>query len=153
MEAITYSKDLKISPKKLRFLLAEIKKLKPVDVLDYLIYTPKRSSEIFYQVIKSALNNAKNVLKVDERMLRFKHLSVEDGHKLKRFKPGGRGMVKPILRRFSHIKIILEAEEPKIEKIPSSLPRRLAGKSQVINKAKITISKPKTKANLVKTKK
>jgi len=73
MESITYSKNLKISPKKLRFLLPAIKKLKPAEILDYLMYTPKRSAEIFYNVIKSALSNAKNVLKVDEKILRFKH--------------------------------------------------------------------------------
>lgn len=116
MESKTYIKNLKISPKKLRFLLPEIKKLKPVDSLDYLIYTPKKSADIFYKAIKSALNNAKNVLKVDEIALRFKHLIVEEGRKLKRFRPGGRGTAKPILKRFSHIKIILETEQAKMEK-------------------------------------
>jgi len=112
---MTYIKDLKISPKKLRFLLSEIKKLKPVEALDYLMYTPKRSAIIFYQVIKSAINNAKNVLKIDEKQIRFKHLSVEEGHRLKRFKSGARGTVKPILRRFAHIKIILDAEKSKVK--------------------------------------
>ena len=118
MESITYSKNLKISPKKLRFLLPEIKKLKPVETLDYLMYTPRKSALVFYQVLKAALANAKSLLKVDEKMLRFKHLSVEEGQKLKRFRPGGRGTTKPILRRFAHVKIILEAEEAKIPKIP-----------------------------------
>src|SRR3990167_4457615 len=106
MESITYSKNLKISPKKLRFLLPEIKKLKPVDVLDYLMYTPRKSAAIFYKVMKSALTDAKNFLKVDEKMLRFKHLSVEEGQKLKRFRPGGRGTTKPILRRFGHLNFL-----------------------------------------------
>ncbi|MBI4225525.1 hypothetical protein HY612_00250 [Candidatus Roizmanbacteria bacterium] len=113
MESITYGRNLKISPKKLRFLLLEIKNLKPVDALDHLMYTAKRSAEIFYKVIKSAVSDAKNVLKVDEKMFRFKHLSVEDGQRLKRSRSGGRGTVKSILRRFAHIKIILEVEEQK----------------------------------------
>lgn len=129
MQSITYSQNLKITPKKLRFLLAEIKKLKPVDALNYLMYTPRRSAEILYKVIKSALASGKNVLKIDEKMLRFKYLSVEEGQKLKRFRPGGRGTARPILRRFAHIKIILEAEEAKMPKIP--------------NKSKITNSKSK----------
>src|SRR3989344_9704921 len=139
MESITYSKNLKISPKKLRFLLPAIKKLKPAEILDYLMYTPKRSAEIFYNVIKSALSNAKNVLKVDEKILRFKHLSVEDGNRLKRFKAGGRGTAKPILRRFSHIKIILEAKD--------------VSDNQRNSNVKTQISKPNLKSKKLSTKK
>src|SRR3989344_2485835 len=120
MESTTYSQNLKISPKKLRFLLPGIKKLKPFEALDYLMYTPRKSADIFFKVIKSAINNAKNVLKVDEKTLIFKHLNIEQGRKLKRMKPGGRGTAKPILRRYAHIKIILEAVEPKKEIVTSS---------------------------------
>lgn len=137
MEIKTYSKNLRISPKKLRFLLPEIKRLTPVDALVHLLYTPNRSAKIFYNSVKSAVTNAKNVLKVDEKILRFKHLSVEEGQKLKRFRAGGRGTAKPILRRFAHINIILEAEEPKIEK-----PK--IGKLTVSAKSKVIKQKSKT---------
>ncbi|OGK11852.1 hypothetical protein A2954_05715 [Candidatus Roizmanbacteria bacterium RIFCSPLOWO2_01_FULL_37_12] len=136
MEVKTYSKNLRISPKKLRFLLPEIKKLSPAEAIVYLFYTPNRSAKIFYKSIKSAITNAKNVLKIDDKMLRFKHLSVEEGHKLKRFRPGGRGTAKPILKRFAHIKIIIEAEEPK-------KPEILNPKPEIPNKSKIAKSKTK----------
>ncbi len=135
MESKTYNKNLKIAPKKLRFLLPEIKKLKPVDALDYLKYTPRKSAGIFYKVIKSALNNAKNVLKVEETTLKFKFISVGQGQKLKRFRHGGRGAVKPILRRFSHIKITLEAEKPK------EADKNQNPKSEILNRSKLTKSK------------
>lgn len=120
MESKTYSKNLKITPKKLRFILPEIKKLKPVDALDYLMYTRKKSAGIFYKVIKSAVANAKNVLKVEEKALKFKFISVEQGQKLKRFRAGGRGVTKPILRRFAHVKIILEVDNDNKSKITNS---------------------------------
>jgi len=41
-------------------------------------------------------------------------LTVEEGQKLKRYLPGSRGNVKPIKRRMSHIKIILEARDVKM---------------------------------------
>ncbi len=110
MESRTYIKNIRISPKKLRFLLPEIKKMKPVEALDYLFYTPKKTAKIFYKAIKSALNNAKNVLKTDEGFLKFKLLTVEEGSRLKRYRPGGRGTVKPIVKRMAHIRIILEME-------------------------------------------
>lgn len=134
MESITYSQNLKISPKKLRFLLPGLKKLKPLEALDYLMYTPRKSADIFFKVIKSAINNAKNVLKVDEKTLIFKHLNIEQGRKLKRMKPGGRGTAKPILRRYAHIKIILVTNETKPEKT-------LNPKSETLNKFKLPKSK------------
>lgn len=113
MESTAYIKNLRISPKKLRFLLEDIKKRKPSEVLDYLFYTPTKSAKVFYKAIKSALDNAKNNLKLNEKDLVFKTLTVEEGHKLRRFRAGGRGMVKPLIRRYSHIKIVLKSIQDK----------------------------------------
>ncbi len=115
MEAKAYIKNIRISPKKLRFLLQEIKKAKPADVLHSLEYSPKKGAKIFYNAIKSALTNAKNNLKVDEESLVFKTLTVEEGRKLKRYRPGARGTAKPYGKRYSHIKVILKVQEPKKE--------------------------------------
>ncbi|MBI4009037.1 50S ribosomal protein L22 [Candidatus Roizmanbacteria bacterium] len=134
MESKTYLKNIKISAKKLRFLLSEIKKLKPIEALDYLLYTPNKSARVFYKSIKSAISNAKNVLKVNEDLLKFKFITVEEGRKLKRFRHGGRGTMKPIIKRFSHIKVILEAEQPKVEKIVQ--PEGLEVRAEVKNREK-----------------
>lgn len=136
MESKTYIKNLRMTPKKLRFLLPELKRLTPLQSIDYLLYTPKKPAKMFLKVIKSALNNAKNTLKIDEKLLKFKLLTVEEGQKLKRYKPGGRGTPKPIMRRFSHIRIILEAEAQKV------LPEvEKAKKSPVTIKSKVKIKK------------
>jgi|GEM_PF-390754 len=107
MEIKAYLKNLKISPKKLRFLVPAIKKMTPEQALNHLLYTPKKGAQIFYKAIKSALANAKN-LGFSEDILRFKTLLVEEGRKIKRYRPGSKGMVKPRKKRYSHIKIILE---------------------------------------------
>jgi large subunit ribosomal protein L22 len=134
MESKTYIKNIKISPKKLRFLLPAIKKQTPAKALNYLMYTPKKGARLFYAAIKSAINNAKNTLKTNEDLLKFKLLTVEEGQKLKRFKPGGRGTAKIILRRFSHIKIILEAP---------TLLKKTVEKKIVTNKVKPEVKKTK----------
>jgi len=144
VESQAYIKNLKISPKKLRFLLPEIKKLRPSEALEKLFYIPKKSAKIFYQAIKSAVSNAKTTLKTGEEMLKFKLLTIEEGRKLKRFQPGARGMVKPILKRYAHIRIVLEAEKPQVTikseiQNPKSLPRRQAG--ETIPKIKYSKSK------------
>jgi large subunit ribosomal protein L22 len=108
MEFKAYIKNVKISPKKLRFFLPAIKKLTPKESLDYLFYMPNKAAKILYKAIKSAIDNAKNISKTREGLLKFKLLAVEEGLKLKRYRPGGRGTVKPFERRYSHIKIVLE---------------------------------------------
>ena len=107
----TYQKNLKISPKKLRFYLASVKKMTPNESLKFLFYGRQKANAILYKAIKSAIDNAILTLKTSPDLLRFRLLTIEEGYKLKRYKPGSRGNMKPIKRRMSHIKIILEARK------------------------------------------
>lgn len=124
MESTTYLKNLRVSPKKLRFFLTALKKRKPVVALEYLYYAPEKAGKVLYQALKSALANAKNTLKVDESLLEWKLLTIEEGQKLKRYKPGGRGTAKPFKIRFSHIKVVLKAKSSdQIQKKELSVPK------------------------------
>lgn len=111
MESITYIKNIKIPPKKLRWWLLNIKKLSPLSALDYLMYEPNKAARLYHQAIKSAIASAKQTLKVTDDLLQFRLLTIEQGHILKRYRPGSRGSPKPYKHRFSHIKIILTAKE------------------------------------------
>lgn len=114
MIARFYFQNLHIAPKKLRFLIDDVKKMKPVEALDRLYYSPKKSSLILYKSLYSAVQGAKNTLKVADDLLQFKLLSVDEGYKLRRFRAGGRGTAKMFKRRFSHIRIELTAtQKPK----------------------------------------
>jgi len=115
MEKKFVFKNLPISPKKLRFLLPPLRKISPVGALDYLFYMPKKGAKILRKAIKSAIDAVKSSLKIEENKLKFKTLAVDEGRKLKRFRLGGRGTVKPIVRRFSHLTIVL-TDEKKNEK-------------------------------------
>jgi len=110
MEIKTKIKHLRISPKKLRFLIDEIKNVKPVDALNILLYNPKKGAKILLKAIKSAIDNVKNNYKIDESSLSFKSLSVDSSRSLKRFRPGGRGTTKLFKRRTSHITVVLTTE-------------------------------------------
>ncbi len=112
-QASAYIKNLPITPKKLRFLLPEVKKMTPKEALEKLPYINKKAARMFYKAIKSCVDNAKNLFGVDENMLKFKSLTVEEGLKLKRWRAGSRGRAKPYRKRYSHIKVILEVIEGK----------------------------------------
>ena len=144
MESKTLIKNVRISPKKLRFLLTEVKKLKPYQALDYLYYTPKKGAKILYQAIKSAINNAKNYLKVEENLLKFKVLAVDEGIKLKRYRPGGRGTIKPYKKRFSHIKIVLVKEEKEKKERVKIKEKEVKDRKTPFLKTKVKSKKPKS---------
>lgn len=110
-EITAYFKNVHITPKKLRFMIDDIKKMKPAQALQHLFYSPKKGAEIFYKAIKSAVDSARYTLKMNEDVLQFKLLTVEQGNKLKRFRPGGRGTAKSYAKKFAHIKIILTAQK------------------------------------------
>lgn len=100
--------------------------------LDYLFYSRLKAAKILYQAIKSAINNAKQALKLDANLLKFKTLKVDEGIKLKRYRPGPRGTIRPIKRRRSHLEIVLE---PKIGD------RSLVKESQLPELAKRSLEK------------
>lgn len=111
MQSQTYIKNVKVTPKKLRMLADIVKKNDPQKAIDYLLYTPKKSAQILYKALKSAVANAKHTLKVGDDLLDFQSLIIEEGQKLKRYRAGGRGTASPYIRRYSHIKIILKAKK------------------------------------------
>ena len=110
-ESLTYLKNIDITPKKLRYYLLAVKKMTPTSTLDFLFYGRQRATQVLYQAVKSAISNAKQSLKVSEDLLKFKLFTIEEGQKLKRYRPGGRGTPKPVVKKKSHIKIVLVKSE------------------------------------------
>lgn len=143
METKAYIKNLRISPKKLRFFLKEIKKLGPVKALDYLYYSPKKAAKILYKAIKSAVDNAKTIFGAKEDFLSFKLFTIEQGSVMKRYHPGGRGTIKPYKRRTAHVKIILNIEEKKKTEEKEILPEKVKKptKKEKVKNGKISVSK------------
>ena len=140
MEKTFYFKNLPISPKKLRFLLEELKKISPVSSLEYLEYLPKKGAKILKKAVKNAIDAAKSSLKINENELKFKTLAVDEGRKLKRYRPGGRGTVKPIVRRFAHLKIVLATKEDEIKQKEKLLVEKNKKKEEKVEK-KLKIKK------------
>ncbi len=107
MEASAYIKNVPMSPKKLRFLAVEVRAMKPSEAIKVLNYTNKKGARILRDAIASAVANAKNTLRTSEDLLQFKALIIEEGMKMRRFRAGSKGMAKPYVRAFSHVKVIV----------------------------------------------
>lgn len=161
MEHKTVIKFVKTSPKKLRFILDDVKKLGPARALAALKYEDQKVSLILYKAIKSAIDSAKKTLNVEENLLKFKILEVSQGPAFRRSREGGRGTAKPFKRRTAHIQIVLSAEGPVIgtpeKKIKKEEPKKLAEHNKSIEvkeDTKKTIKNSKTsKTRVTKAKK
>lgn len=115
MEITATAKNVRISPQKLRLVVDQIKDLPPQKAIEVLNLTPKRASSPLAKVIQSAIANATNNFGVSPSSLTLKSILVGKGPVLKRYQPVARGRAHPILKRTSHIKVVLEGEQKKTE--------------------------------------
>lgn len=117
MEITSYTKYLRISNKKLQGVAQAVKGLAPQQAIDRLLLAPNKGGELLSSVIKTALSNATNNLKLDASTLRISRVELGKGPVFKRFQPVSRGMAHQIKKRTSHIKVILEEiKSPKLLK-------------------------------------
>jgi len=108
MEAVAVAKYIRISPRKVRLVANLIRGRKVGDALNTLSFTPKASAPLISKVLKSAIANAGQKQGVDVDTLIVKNISVDEGPTMKRFRARAMGRGTRILKRTSHIKIIVE---------------------------------------------
>ncbi len=108
MKVNAEAKYLRVSPKKLKGLVATVVGLSPRIAVERLEILGEKTAKLMIKVIKSALSNAVNNFKLNEQKLRIKSVQVQKGAFFKRWQPVSRGMAHSIKKRTSHIKIILE---------------------------------------------
>src|SRR3989344_5034676 len=120
LESTIYIKHNRISPKKLRFILDDVRTMRPDIALTRLQLTTTRTSKVLSKALKSAITAATATLKSTPDLLQFKTLLVEEGPRLKRMRPGARGMGRKFVKRSSQIKITLIQKNPVISKPDTS---------------------------------
>jgi ribosomal protein L22, bacterial type len=107
-EVIAVSKNLRISPKKVRLVAYNLRGKSAETSLESLRFVPRSSATPLYKVLKSAIANAKNNFKLDTASLKIKEILIDEGPTLKRYRPVSRGAAHRILKRTTHIKVVLE---------------------------------------------
>lgn len=107
-------KYVRTSPRKLRLVLDSVRMLKnPQKMILYLEQVPKRASLPLVKVLKQAIANSKNNFGQAEENLRLKEITINAGPVYKRGQPVSRGRFHPIIKRTSHIRVILETKDEK----------------------------------------
>ena len=110
MEVRSIYRYARISPFKVREITREIQGLPASAALDLLAFTPKKAAFLIGKTLKSAVANAENNANLKPDSLVVKEAIVGEGPTLKRMMPRARGSGSRILKRTSHIRIVLSDE-------------------------------------------
>lgn len=100
----------RIGARKARLVVDLIRGRNVDDALDILRFTEKKASGLVDKVLRSAVANA-NEQEADVRRLFVKEARVDEGPFFKRFRPKDRGRAHQILKRTSHITVVLAERE------------------------------------------
>ncbi len=110
MEAKALARQIRISPQKAR-LVADLVRGKSVEsALNTLRFMPKKGARILRKVIESALANASQNEAIDVDTLYVKTIFIDGGPMLKRIMPRAQGRASRILKRSSHITVVLDEQ-------------------------------------------
>lgn len=111
MEAKAVLKYTRISPRKVEIVLDLIRN-KPVDLaMAILKHTPKAACEDLEKLLKSAVANAENNFNMDKNNLYVYECFVCPGPTLKRIRPRAQGRAYRILKRTSHVTLVVKEKE------------------------------------------
>lgn len=108
-------RHLKISPRKVRLVADMVRGKSISNSIKILNFTIKRAKEPVLKLLNSAIANAKNKnTEIDIKELYISEIKVDKGPTLKRHMPRSKGMSNPILKRTSHIVIVLDEIKNKV---------------------------------------
>ena len=107
-EAVAKLKYVRISPRKVRLVTDLIRGKKVSDALNILTFLRKKSSKVLFDLVKSAVANAETTKNMDVDNLFVSSIFVDGGPTMKRFLPRAMGRATTILKRSSHITVVLK---------------------------------------------
>lgn len=111
MEALARSRFVRISPQKLRLVCELIAGKKVDQALSILEFTPKKGARILSKTLLAAVANARDQQNVDEDRLFVKKATADTGPTWKRSMQRAHMHATPVLKRTSHVTVIVD-EQP-----------------------------------------
>lgn len=113
MEVRATAKYIRMSARKVRLVIDEVRGKRATQALAMLELMPQRAAKEVYDVVHSAVANAENNFELEPADLVISRIYANEGPTLKRFKPRAHGRASPILKRSSHITVVVDDREAK----------------------------------------
>jgi large subunit ribosomal protein L22 len=111
MQVRAMARNVAVSPKKIRLVLDQLPGRSTTEVLARLRHMPSPHARVVAKLVRSAVANAENNYQVDPRYLRVVSAYAGDAPRLKRWRARPRGRASPILKRHSHVTVVIEEVE------------------------------------------
>jgi large subunit ribosomal protein L22 len=111
VRARAVARYVRMSPTKVRRVVALIKDRPLQEALDILRFSPQAAAVPVFKVIASAAANAENNLDLDRATLVVAAAYADEGPTLKRIRPRAQGRAYRIRKRTSHITVEVESRE------------------------------------------
>ncbi len=111
MEAKAVGRYLRVTPRKARLVLDAVRGRSASEALALLKFTPNEAARYIEKVLHSAIANAENNYAMDREALRVVRAYADTGPSLKRIQPRAMGRAYRILKRTSHITVIVAEDE------------------------------------------
>lgn len=111
MEAKAVVKHVRISSRKVNIVNNLIRGKKVADAFAILRHTPKAASELLEKLLKSAVANAENNHNMNVDKLFVSEVYATQGPTLKRFMARAQGRGVRILKRTSHVTLVVKEKE------------------------------------------
>jgi large subunit ribosomal protein L22 len=107
MEVHAIYKNFRMSPQKVREVVRQVQGMNALQALAALKVTPRKSARAVAKTLQSAIANAENNHGLKPESLRVSGAFAQTASRLRRFIPKARGSAGPIIKRNSHIKIVV----------------------------------------------
>ena len=111
MEAKAYLRHARIAPRKVKIVCDLIRGKDAGEAAGILMNTPKAASELMIKLLKSAMANAENNHNMNVDNLYVSQAFVTPGPVMKRVRPRAQGRAFRVLKRTSHITLVLSEKE------------------------------------------
>lgn len=145
MEVRAIAKFVKVQPRKVRQIAREVRGKAAVKSADVLRFHPSKGARVLSKVIRSAVANAQENHGVNPENLRISEIQIGEGPVMKRIQARAMGRANRILKRMSHIMVVVEETDGKTEVKPhgtKAKPRPTFEKPVAKKPAKTKVNEP-----------
>ena len=101
------ARTVRVSPRKSRLVLDNIRGKSVADAIAILKFTPNKAASIIEEVLNSAIANAENNFGLEKANLVVSEAFANEGPTMKRFRPRAKGSASPINKRTAHITVVV----------------------------------------------
>ncbi len=111
--AFAVARFVRVTPQKARRIGDLIRGLEVDEALALLKFAPQAVAQNFYKLVESAVANAESTEDLDRSTLVISTVQVDEGPTMKRWRPRAKGAANRILKRSSHLTVVVTPNNQK----------------------------------------